>query len=443
MENSRMIAYNALYDIEVRGQYSNIALGNSLRDSGLSDSDRGLATEIVYGVIENRYFLEYVIKRFSSIKLAKISPSVKLLLKMGIYQILMLEGVKDFAAVNESVELCKRISKKSSGFVNAILRNVVRSKGSIEPPSKENGVVEYYSVRYSYEPWLVDKWLKKYGEDFLEDLLEANAQKPKLYIRTNTLKTSRENLMAELVKMGIECEACDIVPEAIRISGIKNIERNELFRKGHFFIQDISSMLIGHVASPDIGMKVLDVCSAPGGKATHMAALMENTGEVIARDMHTHKLRLIKDNAKRLGISNIKAQLKDALLLDEESIEDFDIVLTDVPCSGFGIIRRKPEIKYKQRKDVECLPELQSSILENAARYVKKGGLLIYSTCTIEDEENIEIVRAFMKKSDEFRLEPIEGIHVDEKSQKSGYIQTYPNVHGMDGFFIAKLRKVR
>lgn len=443
MENSRMIAYNALYDIEVRGKYSNIALGNTLKDSGLSDADRGLVTEIVYGVIENRYFLEYVIRQFSSIKLSKISPSVKLILKMGIYQIIMLDGVKDFAAVNESVELCKRISKKSSGFVNAILRNVVRSKESIKPPLKEEGIVEYYSVKYSYEPWIIEKWLKRYGEDFVEAMLEANAQRPEIYVRTNTLRISREKLMVELIKMGIECSECDIVPEAIRINGMKSIEGNELFRKGYFFIQDISSMLIGHVASPDKGMKVLDVCSAPGGKATHIATLMENTGEVIARDLHRHKLRLIKDNAKRLGLTNIKAQLMDALFLDEDSMGSCDIVLADVPCSGFGIIRRKPEIKYKQKKDLECLPQLQRAILENASRYVKKGGLLIYSTCTIEDEENIEIIRAFIEESKEFELEAIEGIDMDEKSQESGYLQTFPNTHGMDGFFIAKLRKVR
>ncbi|WFD09099.1 16S rRNA (cytosine(967)-C(5))-methyltransferase RsmB [Tepidibacter hydrothermalis] len=443
MKSSREVALNAIYDIENNGLYSNLGVNKHLRDSNLKDMDRGFCTELIYGVTENKYFLNYVINSFSKIKAKKLSPHVRNILQMGIYQILFLDSTKDFAAVNESVNLSKKYCKKASGFVNGVLRNVVRKQTEIKYPDKNEDIVKYLSIKYSYEEWIIKNWINKFGQDFTEELVEENNEKPDLYIRTNELKISRDDLIKKLEEQGVECEAVKLVKEAIKVKGLKNIENNELFKRGYYQIQDISSMIIGHVINPSEDDNILDVCSAPGGKTTHLATLMKNTGKVVARDIFDHKLNLIKENTKRLGLNNVDIQKFDATKYDQESLEKFDAVLVDAPCSGFGIIRRKPEIKYKKKKDLEGIPEIQKTILQNSSKYVKKGGLLIYSTCTIEDRENINIVNEFLKLNDDYKLEPIENINVDLENQEDGYIKLYPNIHGMDGFFIAKLRRMR
>lgn len=443
MKSSREVALNAIYDIENNGLYSNLGVNKHLRESNLKDMDRGFCTELIYGVTENKYFLNYVINKFSKIKAKKLSPHVRNILQMGIYQILLLDSTKDFAAVNESVNLSKKYCKKASGFVNGVLRNVVRNQNNIKYPEKSKDIVKYLSIKYSYEEWIIKNWIDKFGEDFTEELVEENNEKPDLYLRTNEVKISREDLIKKLEEQGVQCEAVKLVKEAIRVKSLKNIENNELYKKGYFQIQDISSMIIGHVINPRENENILDVCSAPGGKTTHLASLMKNTGTVVARDIFDHKLKLIKENTQRLGLNNVDIQKFDATELDNKSIEKFDTVLVDAPCSGFGIIRRKPEIKYKKKKDLEDIPKIQKIILQNNSKYVKKGGLLIYSTCTIEDRENIDIVNEFLKLNDDFKLEPIQNINVDLENQEDGYIKLYPNIHGMDGFFIAKLRRTR
>ncbi|WP_099188042.1 16S rRNA (cytosine(967)-C(5))-methyltransferase RsmB [Tepidibacter mesophilus] len=443
MKSSREVALNAIYDIENNGLYSNLGVNKHLRDSNLKDIDRGFCTELIYGVTENKYFLNYVIDKFSKIKAKKLSPHVRNILQMGIYQILFLDSTKDFAAVNESVNLSKKYCKKASGFVNGVLRNVVRNQTDIKYPDKDKDIVKYLSIKYSYEEWIIKNWIDKFGQDFTEKLVEENNERPELYLRTNELKISRENLIKKFQEQGVECESVKLVKEAIKVKSLKNIENNELFKRGYFQIQDISSMMIGHVINPSENDNILDVCSAPGGKTTHLATLMKNNGKVVARDIFDHKLKLIKENTKRLGLNNVEIQKNDATKLDEDSIEKFDTVLVDAPCSGFGIIRRKPEIKYKKKKDLENIPQIQKKIIQNSSEYVKKGGLLIYSTCTIEDRENIDIVNEFLELNNNFKLEPIENINVDLENQEDGYIKLYPNIHSMDGFFIAKLRRIR
>lgn len=443
MKTARQVALEAIYDIENKGLYSNIGVNRFLKNSNLKDIDRGFATEIIYGVVENKYFLNYVIDSFSNIKSNKLSPYVRVILQMGIYQILFLDTVTDFAAVNESVDLAKKYYKKASGFVNGVLRNILRNQENVKYPDKNKDLVKHLSIRYSYEPWLVKNWIKNFGKEFTEELLQANNEKPVLYIRTNTLKITREDLLDKLKKEGIECEKVNLLEDAITVKNLKNIEKNKLFKEGYFQIQDLSSMLVGHIINPNKNSSVLDVCSAPGGKSTHLGMLMENTGIVVARDIFDHKLKLIDDSVKRLGLSNIKIEKQDAAVLDEDSVEKFDYVLVDAPCSGFGIIRRKPDIKYKNKDEVEGLPKLQKEILLKSSKYVKKGGLLIYSTCTIEDKENIKIVEDFLKENSDFELEPIENIKIDLENQHKGYIKLYPNIHGTDGFFISKIRKVR
>lgn len=440
--NSRELAFKTLYDIERNKNYSNISINKNFKNVNISDQEKGLATELIYGIIENKYYLNYIIDKLSKIKSKKMSTYVKISLWLGIYQILFLDSIKDHAAVNESVNLIKKYDKKSSGFVNAILRNVLRQKDSIME-IKDKDIKDELSIKYSYNPWIVEKWIKDFGQEFTEDLLDANAEKPNLYIRTNTLKISRDELIGKLAKEGIKCTKVNGIDEAIMVQNLKNIEGNELFKLGYFTIQDISSMLVGKIANPEKDSKVLDICSAPGGKTTHVATIMENTGQVIARDVFDHKLKLIKSTVNRLGLTNVSIENRDALKLDDNSIDKFDYVLADVPCSGLGIIRRKPEIKFKEASELSSLPDIQSKILNNASKYVKENGTLIYSTCTIHDEENIDVVEQFLKENKNFELVPIENINIDLDNQEKGYIKIYPNIHGMDGFFIAKLKRIR
>ena len=234
-----------------------------------------------------------------------------------------------------------------------------------------------------------------------------------------------------------------MVDEAIKVENLKDIENNELFKEGLFTIQDISSMIASKVLNPKENSMALDVCSAPGGKTTHIATLMKNTGKVISRDVFEHKLKLINNTVNRLGLTNVEVQNFDASILDENSLDKFDYVLADVPCSGLGIIRRKPEIKYKLKKEIKDLPIIQRKILDNASKYVKVGGNLLYSTCTILDSENIEVINSFLNENNNFELVPIDEVNVDLDNQEKGYLKIYPNIHGMDGFFIAKLKRVR
>lgn len=440
--NARELAFKTLYDIERNKNYSNMSINKNFKNINISDQEKGLATELIYGIIENKYYLNYIIDKLSKIKSKKMSTYVKISLWLGIYQILFLDSIKEHAAVNESVSLIKKYDKKSSGFVNAILRNVLRNKETIMDIDKAN-IEDFLSIKYSYNPWIIQKWIKVFGEDFTRDLLESNSEKPNLYIRTNTVKISRDELIEKLKSQGVIGSKVNGIDEAIMVKNLKNIENNKLFKEGFFTVQDISSMLVGKVTNPKEGSLVLDMCSAPGGKTTHLATLMNNSGQVIARDVFEHKLKLINNTVKRLGLKNIEVENFDALKIDENSIDKFDYVVSDVPCSGMGIIKRKPEIKFKKEEELKELPSIQSEILSNASKYVKVGGCLIYSTCTIHDEENIDIVNEFLKNNENFELVPIDEVKIDLDNQDKGYIKIYPNIHGMDGFFISKLKRVR
>ncbi|HGM3505545.1 TPA: 16S rRNA (cytosine(967)-C(5))-methyltransferase RsmB [Clostridioides difficile] len=440
--DAREIGFKVLCDIEKNDNYSNIAINKHFKNLEISDMDRGLATELIYGVVENKYYLDYIINKLSKIKVKKMSTYVKIFLRMGTYQILFLDSISDYAAVNETVKLSKKYDKKSSGFINAILRNEIRNKDTIMDITDEDSV-KYLSIKYSYNSWIIKNWIDKFGQEFTEDLLEANNEKPSIYIRTNTLKISREELIEKLNEMGITCLKVPMVEEAIKVEKMKNIENNELFKAGLFTIQDISSMIVGKVINPREGSFVLDVCSAPGGKSTHLATLMNNTGHVVARDIFEHKLKLIKSTVNRLGLKNVCVEKFDASEIDEKSISKFDYVLADVPCSGFGIIRRKPEIKYKKEEELKDITSIQKKILENASKYVKIGGTLVYSTCTIQDVENISIITSFIEENNNFQLTPIDAVNVDLDNQDKGYLKIYPHVHGIDGFFIAKLKRIR
>lgn len=439
---AREIAFKVLCDIEDNKNYSNISINKHFKNLKISNQDRGLATELIYGVIENKYYLDYIIDKLSKIKTQKMSTCVKILLRMGVYQISFLNSISDYAAVNETVNLVKKHDQKSSGFVNAILRNVIRKKEEILNIDIEDKIM-YLSTKYSYSPWMIKNWINNFGEAFTEDLLEANTDKPITYLRINSLKVTREEVIKRLTEKGIKAYKLNILDEAIRVENLKDIENNELFKEGLFTVQDISSMIAGKIVNPKEDSLVLDICSAPGGKTTHLATLMNNTGTVVARDTFEHKLKLITSTVERLGLKNVVVENFDSSKIDKKSINKFDYVLADVPCSGLGIIKRKPEIKYKTKAELKDLPKIQKLMIDNASKYVKKGGILVYSTCTIQDNENIDIINEFLRENKEFELELIDEVNVDLENQEKGYIKIYPNIHGMDGFFIAKLRKVR
>ena len=406
--NAREIAYKILLDVEKNKNYSNMSINKHFKDVKLSNQDRGLATEIVYGVIENKYYIDYMIDKLSKVKTNKMEIYVKTLLRMGIYQIIFLNSISDYAAVNETVNLAKKKNSKVSGFINGILRNVIRQKETIGD-IKVKDDIDYLAIKYSYDKWLIRNWMIHFGKEFTEELLEANSERPSIYLRTNTLKVTRDELIEKLLEQNIKAEKVNVVDEAIKVENLKDIENNKLYKEGLFTVQDISSMLVGKVMNPKENSLVLDVCSAPGGKTTHIATLMKNTGQVVSRDIYDHKLKLINASCKRLGLTNVDVQEYDGMKLDKDSIAKFDYVLADVPCSGLGIIRRKPEIKYKEKEEFRELPP----------------------------------IKEFLQKHKNFELSPIDEVRVDLDNQDKGFMKIYPNVHDMDGFFISKLIRVR
>lgn len=441
-QNPRQIALDILVDVDKNKAYSNLAINRHFKISKIDILDRKLITELVYGVIENLIYLDYIIKALSKIRIKKLNVSVLNILRMGLYQIIFLDKIPIFAAVNESVNLTKNNDYKSAGFVNGILRNFSRNRNSVSMPSLENDPVNYLSILYSHPNWLVDKWISEFGQKNTILLMKANNEKPPLSIRVNTLKTSKDHLKNALLSENLEI--CDglYMEEAINITNVGNLEELECFQKGLFQVQDESSMMVAHILDPQKGDAVMDVCAAPGGKTTHIAQLMENTGFVLARDIHDHKLRLINENAKRLGVHNVHTECYDAKEIDVESFERFDKVLVDAPCTGLGIIRRKPELKYnKKAEDFIKIAELQLEILNNASKYVKKDGILLYSTCTIANEENFNVVERFLCKNKNFEKTDMnaylpKALHTDGIG-----LQLYPHIHKTDGFFISKLRK--
>ncbi len=442
--NSREIALKVLIDMREKGAYSNYSINKYLKEK-INPKDENLVREIVYGVIENLTYIDYIISKLSTKKIEKIHPKILDILRIGVYQIAFTDKIPDRAAVNESVNLAKKyVHGGAAGFVNGILRNFSRRKA--EMMKIESGdKLEFLSIKYSHPKWMVKRWIKAYGEDFTERLLNANNSKPKLNLRVNTLKTDKDTLKQALTNYGYEVHDTKYAKDGIVVENPVRITDIDEFIQGHFTIQDESSMLVAQIANPKEDSIILDLCSAPGGKATHLAQIMNNKGRIICWDIYEHKLELVRENASRLGINIIETKLQDAQVLDESMIGIADICIVDAPCSGLGIIRRRPEIKWNRKEeDIEDLVKIQRNILNNASKYVKPGGLIIYSTCTIEENENMNTIEEFLNKNKDFTLSPFDQlISFDENmsSSKEGYIQMFPNIHGTDGFFISRIKK--
>lgn len=442
----RETALKILYDINEKGAYSNIALNKYLEASRFRETDRAFVTEIVYGTVKWRLTIDWVIGQFSNIKLKKISPWILNILRMGTYQLLYMDKVPESAACNESARLSKKYGHQAStGFVNAVLRNIARNRGDIRQPDKKSEPVKFMSIVYSHPEWMVERFLALFGPEFTESLLESNNAIPEFTIRTNTLKTTREKLVEVLARESIEAVPGGFSSEALIIKNPSSISRLDAFKEGLFQVQDESSMLVARALDPKPGELVLDVCSAPGGKATHIAQLMENKGTVLARDIHEHKIKLIEQSASRLGIDIIKTSINDALIPDTELENKADRVLLDAPCTGLGIIRRKPDIKWtSESSDTKEIANLQRKMIIAAGKSVKPGGVLVYSTCTILPEENTEIVKEFLDTNTDFEMDDLSKVVPEvlkSKMIEKGMLQLYSNRDGADGFFIARLKK--
>ena len=446
--SARYLAYKILFDIEVNGNYSNMALNKYLNEAGLDDQDKGFVTELVYGIIEKKRYLDYMINKVSKIKVRKMQHPVKLVLRMGVYQLVYMDGVTDYAAINESVNIMKKLDKRSASFVNAVLRNISRNLDEVKDISLNT--VDKLAIYYSYENWIVENLVKEYGFERTEAILRALSQKPNIYLRVNRTKLrpgqSMDYLVGQiigrLIDQGLEASRVEGLEEAIKVKGLKSIDKHPLFREGYVSVQDISSILVAKVMDPKRESRVLDLCAAPGGKSTHIGELMENTGHLISQDIFDHKIKLMNTYARRLGLNNMEARLGDALVLNDDYIGKFDYVLCDVPCSGMGIVRRKPEIKYKKEDEVENLPDLQYQILENASSYLKEGGILIYSTCTIFRQENMEVVDRFLANHKDYELDDLGSVKEFLGIGDKGLVKILPDQYEMDGFFISRMKKI-
>ena len=429
IDKTREIALKTLYKIDKEEAYSNIELNEQIKQNrkNLTEKDIGLISEIVYGVTTWKLTLDEIIKKYSKIKIKKISPWIINILRMGIYQIIFLDKIPKSAAVNESVNLAKRYGHASStNFVNAILRKI--EKNDYEEFFKIEDDIERISKTTSMPKWIVEELMKNNEIKKVEEICKNSNIKPKIIIRVNSLKINKQELIKKLKEKGIECnEPQEKVDDFLILEKIKNIENIDEFKKGYFTIQDISAGQTARILNPQPGELVLDACSAPGGKTTYMAELMKNEGKIEAWDIHEHRTKLVEKNAQRLGIDIIETKVKDASLYDESLKEKFDKILLDVPCLGIGVIKRKPDIKWKRKpEDVKNITEIQKKILDNCSKYLKKNGVMVYSTCSILEKENQDIVDKFLKENNEYYIRPEETRNILPNEEK-------------DGFFICKI----
>ncbi len=439
----REVALKALYKIDKEEAYSNIALDEIIKENKnknkLDNRDIGFISEIVYGVTSWKLTIDEIIKKYSKIRLKKISPWILNILRMTIYQIIFLDKVPKSAAVNEGVNLAKRYGHRgSSNFANAILRQV--DKKDYETFFEIEDPIERISKTTSMPIWIVEKLTKENTIEKVEEICKASNIKPKVTIRVNKLKTTIQYLEQKLKEREITFKE-GILEDFLILDKAKNIENLDLFQDGYFTIQDEGAGLIAKILDPKPNEFVLDACSSPGGKTTYMAELMQNEGKIIACDLHAHRVKLVEENAKRLGITIIETRCADASIYNEKYKEKFDKILLDVPCLGIGVLKRKPDIKWKRKpEDITEITRIQQNILETCSKYLKPKGEIIYSTCSIFSEENEKIIERFVKENKEFDYVTIHNPFTKKSSKNLKMIQLYQEEEN-DGFFICKLQK--
>ena len=433
--SARQTALQVLIACRKDGAWSNGVLKQMITRDRLDRRDAALATRLCYGVLQNRGLLDHYLRQLLTGKLSSLQPVVRDILHMGLYQILMMDKIPESAAVNESVLLAKKFcpgQKNASGLVNGVLRNAVRKKDTLEQPKG-------YAELYSHPQKLVDLLKANVGKK-LAGMLKANNEIPSTAVQVNTLQVTAEELAAVLEAEGVQTEKHSWMENCLILSGTGNLEELSTFQKGLFYVQDPASKLSVLCAELPQNSRVLDCCAAPGGKSFAAAMAMEGTGNITSCDVHPHKVQLIQKGAQRLGIENLTALCRDATVFCKEWEDQMDGVLVDVPCSGYGIIRKKPDIRLKDPEEMESLPQLQLQILRNQARYVKKGGVLMYSTCTVLKRENEDVVDHFLRENPEFIPEELPlPSHIQQT--RPGMLTLIPGEYDTDGFFICRLRR--
>ncbi|MDD4842784.1 MAG: 16S rRNA (cytosine(967)-C(5))-methyltransferase RsmB [Anaerotignum sp.] len=442
--NAREVAAEAMMEIMEEGAYNNMALRRLLRQNGaMPPKDRALVTEIVNGALRNLYYIDHVINQFSKTKTEKMKPWVVAVLRTAVYQMYFMK-TPDSAACNEAVKLIEeRGLAPLKGFVNGVLRTVAREKYNIVLPKE--GTAEFLSIQYSHPLWLIKMWLAYFGYDETQKLCQADNRPPDVTIRVNTLKIEKDLLQKEMEKGGITVADGRLLPFALHLKKTADIGGLKTFTDGLFHVQDESSQLAVEILNPQKGEEILDLCAAPGGKSFTIAQKMENKGKLICGDIYEHKIELIAEGAKRLGITIIDPRQQDATQHNEEYDHAFDRVLVDAPCSGLGLMGKKPDIRLKKNGDeIDHLVPIQRKILENGANYVKQGGVLVYSTCTLCKKENEKNVEWFLNNHPDFIGEDISEFLPQElwqETAKKGYLTLLPHKSNTDGFFIAKLKR--
>ena len=443
--NTREMVLEILLEIE-EGEHSHIAIRNALsKYQFLPKQDRAFVTRVCEGTLEYRILIDYIIDSFSKVKVDKMKPVIREILRSAVYQLKFMDSVPDSAVCNEAVKLAqKKGFYNLKPFVNGVLRTIARQMSELEYPSREENLLRYLSVKYSMPEQLVTRWLNDYGEETTEKMLADFLEEKPMTVRFRTYLNSGEEILKSLKDQGVKVEQAPYLPYAHYISVFNHIYMLDAFVQGKIQVQDVSSMLVAEAAHPEKGDYVIDLCAAPGGKSLHLGDKMEGYGTVDARDVSQYKVDLIEDNIQRTGSINVQAKVQDATVFDVESECRADIVLADVPCSGYGVIGKKPEIKYRATaQKQEEIVILQRTILDRAAEYVKPRGVLIYSTCTIAKEENEENMMWFMNNHP-FKLESLDPYLPEELHSETtalGYLQLLPGVHKTDGFFIARFRR--
>jgi len=441
--DAREVALKVINEVNMNAAYANIALAREINKQQLSDQDRRFVTELVYGTIKAGATLDWLLSHYISRPLHKVAPVVRDILRMGIYQIFFLSKVPVSAACNQAVELTKKYGHAGTvKFVNAVLRNAGRNPEKAVYPKREDNPVRYLALKYFHPEWLVQRWVDRLGLDATEALCAVNNTTPPLSLRTNTLKNNRDELAKIITAEGVIFAMSKWAPEGIVCTEYPAIARMKSLQEGLFQVQDESSMLVAHVLDPQPGEFIIDACGAPGGKSTHIATLMRNAGRVLSTDLYEHKLAITRENASRLGITIIETKAIDAVNLGNLYPKQADRVLVDAPCSGLGVLRRKPDSRWRKNEAMlRDLPKLQQAILESAAACVKLGGILVYSTCTTEPEENQDIVASFLAKTTDFELQNAGG-YLPVKSEAKT-VQLWPHIDEVDGFFIARMVRVK
>ncbi len=453
--NARQVALECLLELSSSDATIASIVDNALQKYNLKSREHRFVNALVYGVVRWQQQLDWVLGHFINSRF-RLDTKRRTILRLGVFQLLHLNGIPDRAAINETVDLAIE-SRKTKGFINAVLRSIQRNGGELTYPQLESDPIDHISYSYSYPKWLVERWLKDWGVDWTLDFCTASNKIAPLSIRTNTLLTKPDELQAMFRKNGISTRISNYVPEGIVIERSSNTSENgtsptseekdikRILNHEHVYVQDESAMLICHLLMSDSSKFVVDLCAAPGGKTTHMACMMGNSGKIVAIDTSEKKLLRLQENCRRMRIQNVETKALDAVKSDLSFIKEADAVLIDAPCSGFGTLRRHPDIRWnKTFKQLQSFTQLQYNLLRNVAQHIKPNGLLVYSTCTIEKAENEDVIQRFLKNYPMFCVEPPSKASINLPKNiitADGYLQTFPHEHDIDGAFAVSLRK--